>query len=581
MKSSFNFTPEFIKHIAIIILGGFLITSIIFNVILFNQIVNPTKIPEDKKEILTVGFWHHPSYWYEDEYGLDPLNAYDTGSMTIIRQIAEGLYMYDYTKPSLPRIPMLAADDGVWEDNFTWTVRLRENICFHDNVKFNATAVKWTFDRLLWFLNSSGEIYYPMRIMKHKTLYLLPNGTSIINEIIINSEYSVSFKLNSPFGPIKDLLCHSSASILSPRSIPNGEYIHMRYGDIVGTGPFLYDNYVEGIIRLRCWESYWRAKAYFDDLIFKDMDWETRYNAMLNKEIDFLLDHDMEYYSIFEEDPSITCDNSVVGVNYQGLILSNDNFSSTWRKAISYAINYSSIIQDWPIDAIRANNPLTSEYFGYDPSAKAPSYNLTRAREIVVGMGFGDMSWSEEQWANANFYDCVFGFFRTTRHFSANLFNNLNLDSIGLDVIDGSACWAYWEPDWHWAEYDMYLLSFNPDYLDPINLFYNVFSSKAPYYTSYYGFASNPECNYFISLVDAKNPYFNNSWLEQKYLEAMSDINDISRAIKYAELQHILTEDIFPNVFLCHSNVYTVHSSDLKNVPYNPLNVFYAWQIYR
>lgn len=546
---------------------------------LFNRIVNTPINFEEKKETLIVGFKYRPSSWNYN--GLDPLNALDDGSMTVIRQVAEGLYMYDYTNPSLPRIPMLAVDDGVWEDNTTWTVRLRKNIWFHDGEKFNATAVKWTFDRLLWFLNSSGGIVYPIMLMNLGSLYLLPNGTSIIDEIIINDEYNVSFRLNSPFGPIKDLLCHPSASILSPKSTPKWEYIDTISGDVVGTGPFVYDYFDEEIVKLHRWERYWRTGVYFDELIFKGMDDETRHDAMLNKEIDYLMNPDTSLYSLFKEHPSFTYDNSVVGANYHGIVLANERINSTWREAISYAINYSSIIEEWPKEAIRAENPFTPVYFGYDPSVKAPYYNLTHAREIVVSMGFGNMNWSDEQWRNADF----FSFNQTIPNSDtySNLFINLyiDLDLIGIDLHDEGACWAEWNPSRHWAEFNSYWISWNPDYLDPINTFYKVFSSKTQYYISFYGYASNPGCDDFLWIEDAKNPYINNSLLDKWFLEALNETNDTSRALKYAELQHYLAEELFPNVFGFHSKIYTIHSSDLRNVPYNPLDVFYAWPIYR
>jgi hypothetical protein len=339
---------------------------------------------------------------------------------------------------------------------------------------------------------------------------------------------------------------------------------------------------LEGIAKLRRWERYWRTNAYFDELIFKEMDKETRHNAILNEEIDYLLDHDEEYYSVYKEEPSITCDNSVMGVNYNGLVLANERINTTWREAISNAINYSKIIEEWPVEVVRAENPLTSVYFGYDPSVKALNYNLTRAREILVSMGFGSMSWSDAQWRNADFISLWFAYFGSTIHetdYILSLFDDLPL--IGIDLLDIGLCWAEWDPDWHWAEYDLYLISWNPDYLDPINIFYKVFSSKAQYYCSYYGMASNSGCNYFISLLDAKDPYINNTWLEQKYFEAFSDINDTNRVLKYAELQNYLVREFFPNAFLFHNKVYSIHSSDLRNVPYNPLDVFYAWQIHR
>ncbi len=80
---------------------------------------------------------------------LDPQYAWDSASIDVIDQVCEGLYTYNLSDPELAIIPSLAIVDGTWTINgLIYTVTLRQGVTFHDGTKFNATAVKWTIDRL-------------------------------------------------------------------------------------------------------------------------------------------------------------------------------------------------------------------------------------------------------------------------------------------------------------------------------------------------------------------------------------------------------------------------------------------------
>ena len=69
-----------------------------------------------------------------------------------------------------------------------------------------------------------------------------------------------------------------------------------------------------------------------------------------------------------------------------------EDINKTWRQAISYAINYTYMIEELKDGTVfRSNYPLAPNFPRYDPTIKAATYNLTKAREIVTSMGFGDM----------------------------------------------------------------------------------------------------------------------------------------------------------------------------------------------
>lgn len=563
------------KIIAIIVLT---IAVVVFGIgnITFFLLYSQYSILVEEKITLVVGVSSGPA-------DIDPLNAEDSASCDVIRQVAEGLYMYDYTDPDLPRVPILAVGEGVWEDNLTWTISLQDDVWFHDYEKFDATVVKWNFDRLMWFSNVSGALN--ATLFKNYPLFELPNGTFILDDVIVNSEYSVTFKLNVPYSPFKDLLCHTSCYMLSPKSTPRWEYIDTLTGELVGTGPFMYDEFVEDKkVKLTRWGWYWRRGAFFEEIIFSIIeDSTTRNNAMLNHEIDYLTDFISYLIPTFEADASITLSHPIMGLDYQYLAFKNTQINDTWRKAISYAINYTYIIEELQDGAVyRANGPIAPNMFGYDPTVKAPDYNLTYAREIVVSMGYGNLSWTDNQWRTGNFQSWNYSY-SIGNDFREDLGVLLldNLDLIGIEVIDDGLSFA----DFIYRPYSFlktYLqrghlcwLGWTPNYLDLMDTFLCLFSNN-----------SIPEKFEELKDIPTYNVHFNlafvnNSWLEQKFAQALKETNDTSRSIIYSEIQFYLTEELFPHAFGFHSKVYFVHSTDLRNVPYNAFRAFYAWPIYR
>jgi len=77
----------------------------------------------------------------EDPHGLDPVQAGDVLSESVISQIYEGLYEYDYLKRPYELKPRLAASmPDISEDGLTYTIRLKEGVRFQDDACFAETG---------------------------------------------------------------------------------------------------------------------------------------------------------------------------------------------------------------------------------------------------------------------------------------------------------------------------------------------------------------------------------------------------------------------------------------------------------
>jgi peptide/nickel transport system substrate-binding protein len=373
------------KNIAILILAVALVASGIGNIFLaFGPSIQTA--PPDK-----ITFVFGTSSGPAD---LDPVKSWDSASNDVIEQVCEGLYMYNLSDPALGIVPRLAADYGTWDSPTQFTVPLRRDVYFHDGTPFNADAVKWTFERINYFINASLTLPGSVGISQIHSLYEFPNQTTILdptNPVTVNSEYSVTINLRAPYAIFEPLICYVTAYMVSPTSTEQFEYIDTATGDLVGTGPFVYDYYIADTeVKFHRWDRYWRTGAYFEEMTFAIIeDPTTRNNAMLGHTIDYLSGSMTSLFPTFDADATITHRTGGRGLGYYYLGMNNHYINQTWRQAISYAVNYTYIIDELQDGTVfRANGPLAPDFPGFNASIQAATYDLANARSIVQSMGF-------------------------------------------------------------------------------------------------------------------------------------------------------------------------------------------------
>jgi len=216
-------------------------------------------LPFTRKEVIpfVIGFENGPTT-------LDPVNAYDSETIDTLMQVCEGLYRYNYSSPELECIPCLADEMGTWSVNGTGDrvildIPLKRGVLFHDGSKFNASAVKWNFDRLQYWTYGwdvdGGDIYtLGDGIVENNALgiesmsFFAIEGTPILNHTEIVDEYAIRFVFNMECEVWDELLTFIACSVVLPDS-------NYEYGDtfinriaskdeLIGTGPFKLMEYV-------------------------------------------------------------------------------------------------------------------------------------------------------------------------------------------------------------------------------------------------------------------------------------------------------------------------------------------------
>ncbi|MDI6905166.1 MAG: ABC transporter substrate-binding protein [Candidatus Bathyarchaeia archaeon] len=144
------------------------------------------------------------------EKTLDPAQAYDYFGWCILQQIAGTLVsVKPGSETGADFVPELAVSWNYSEDLDVWDFNLRQGVTFWDGTEFNATHVKYSFDRAIALIPSIPEG--------------APAGLGydvIINRTEVLDTYKVRFQLNFPFSPFLGILACRASAIVNPNYAP-------------------------------------------------------------------------------------------------------------------------------------------------------------------------------------------------------------------------------------------------------------------------------------------------------------------------------------------------------------------------
>jgi ABC-type transport system substrate-binding protein len=558
------------KSLAIIILFVLFVASVVGNIILANRIT-----PTTTYNTLVRGTGAGP-------HTIDPVNCWDSASSDVILQVCEGLFGYDLSDLNLSRVPRLATGYW-WKDTTHLQVTLRQGVMFHDGAIFNSTSAKWNFNRIMYLTNSTGTLPITSPLAEAVSLYffnityndngIMNGGTPIIKSVTAVGAWNLSIVLNAAFAPFLDLLCFEASLMVSPKSTPADRFLHLDE-KLVGTGPFTFDSFTPNVaVRFSRWEHYWRPVPGFQKMVFSIIqDPVTLNNAMLEGQLDLISVINLFIIDQYEANPDIlvrhiTDDTDIPGLSYYYLGFNNRLVNSTWRKAISYAINYTYIIDQMAYGlVVRANSPISPGWGNRcNMSVKAADYNLTHARQVLINAGVTNLAIDDDVgWKNANLLSLNYTY-NHDNTFRSDLFYLLTewLDKLGIEVIDYSGPGSFepfsslWQPNWNYV--GIFWVGWGPDYLDPFNMLDPLFNPLS---------ASNVA-------------YVNDTWLNTQMALALKTTNDDSRNAIYKNIQWFLANSLYPHAFGYYPKIVGVQAADLHGVSFNAFGKFEAYGIWR
>ncbi|MHA1986834.1 MAG: ABC transporter substrate-binding protein [Promethearchaeota archaeon] len=488
--------------------------------------------------------------------GLDRIDPLLNADTFIISQIAEPLFteMINQSSGYRENVPHLAKE-GIWSsDGLNFTCILREGIEFHDHTQFNATAVKWNFDRLHRLLIN----------MSYPWMWYHSDWTLVLNRTEILGEYTVRFVLNKPFVPFRSLLTYPQAYIVSPASTPDDRFLDVFSEQIIGTGPYIYDSnevYVNTTIIAN--NNYWDTpKPIMDKLIFIPYNTIEGNERFFAKETHYAVGND-SYFEEYSSDPTIVVD-EFIGAEYDYLGMNNIRVNLTMRKAISYALNYSSILEVRDLishgSQIRCRSPLPlgtlyANWEDYD----LPYYNVTRARQVLK-----ELNWpgTENLTANNNItsgneWEAIanspspLGIYNITYVIGWESIVIVlppiiteNLKQIGVKVETFPLTWGE-----HWGNIftgktDLWWIGWMIDYNDPANTLNALFSVNSDGHSNF----------------QQTNDTQVQQWMEEGVIET----NPLIRRQLYYNIQKRLIEEVYPFAWLYSPVWYDVYRSNLR-----------------
>ncbi len=220
---------------------------------------------------------------------MDPHNNYESFGSGIAYNVYETLYTYEWdTLRTDPVVPLLATDLSISANGLEYTFTLRQGVTFHDGTPFNASCVKYNFERMLATFDPSGPVWmvaepiYGGQAIEDAVFGDGPGTAAHIGNftawkaandagtgaITVIDDYTVKIKLAYAYTPFLAAITYEVGAMISPSWVEaNGGVVigsHNEYVDehTCGTGPYMVTEWtVDEHIILDRYTNYWRAAS--------------------------------------------------------------------------------------------------------------------------------------------------------------------------------------------------------------------------------------------------------------------------------------------------------------------------------
>jgi ABC-type transport system substrate-binding protein len=522
---------------------------------------------------------------------LDPADAYDSVSIDVIAQVFEGLYKYDLAG-DMSSVPNLASEMGTWStDMLNLTVKLRPDVVFHDGSPFNASVVKWNFDRLMRFVNDTANtpavLYVNDVLVWNETI----NATAkeyelhyqpILKETHVDNNLQVTFVLNKPWAVWEKLLAFSGSFMLKPNAKYDDAFLTTDdVADAIGTGPFKLVSIVpDQKTSFKRYETYRLGKANITDMVYIAIaDGDTASNSFLAHEFHYG-GVGATYLAQAEADEAITI-RRLKSTTVFYLQMNVNNVPIDARKAMSFAFNYTYYVTVTLANlSYQLHTPVPDGMSYHNASIEGlPYLNLTTARGFLLnsadtGIAAGIAAHSltaastDNDWiaaANSSTPICDFNF---TRYQSTGLdkFAAVMIDSfskIGIKVTDfvvgDWGTWTTWVTKAeNKAAMELSFGGWGPDYNDPINMMEPIYKTGASY----------NDCEVADSALD--------TMMAEYY-----SLTGAAQEQKAWDIQKKIAVEICPTIYLYQRGQTMMYLNEFVSHVDDNLNIFANWYFYR
>lgn len=338
---------------------------------------------------------------------LDPAFCYGSGGLEIIQNVYQTLLFYNGSSTS-DLVGVLAESYTVSPDGLNYTFYLRDNVRFSDGTAFNASAVKYSFDRGVIMNQPSGSWSTDITpFLAGGRTYMMSNQTpeDVANYLAHDSvqvinDTTVIFHLEKPYASFPYALTWLAASVISPSYDQahggykaNNQSAYM-YNHMCGTGPFVLTEWENNdhIILTRN-PDYWGNPALPSRVIIRYADdYNTRLMAVDSGEADILMGSLVMHYNDLKNDSNIKLDVNPVNLDIEfiGLNTKMPPFDNKLvRQAFIESFDYNTFINKVLNGlATQPNGPIPQGIPGYNASIPKDQFNPSHAKQLFHEAGF-------------------------------------------------------------------------------------------------------------------------------------------------------------------------------------------------
>jgi peptide/nickel transport system substrate-binding protein len=371
--------------------------------------------------------------------GLDPALTWDYSDMWFLN-VYENLVHWNGSNPT-QFIPWLAQSWTIAPNGSQIVFQLRQGITFQDGTAFNATAVKFSYDRAILINHADGpqfllapnitmairggpEYYNANTVHNTNTsavqAYLNAGGVKILGT------YSVEFNFEHPYPPeaaLGTFAWESGGAIVSPSYVikncpgtsltpgvtPGFECTFMET-HMMGTGPYMLQTYTpDSEIVFTRYDNYWGTPSNTGP---------AKLQEYIVKYVSSISTAELDLYSGTTDAISVPTSNAFDLINQQiylknGSIVPTKQGVRVWaaptnaiatmlmdprikpfdnldfRMAMAYAFPYQEFLQNVTNGfSVPLSGYLTPTMFGYDSNLTGYDYNPTMAKQLFQQAGY-------------------------------------------------------------------------------------------------------------------------------------------------------------------------------------------------
>jgi ABC-type transport system substrate-binding protein len=280
-------------------------------------------------------------------------------------------------------VPNLAESWKISDDGLTYTFTLRSGVKFTDGEPFDATAAKYTLDRLL-----SGKVFNGQ-----------PQLLVVVDKVQAPSPTELKITLKEPYGGLLAALTLPSAGMVAPKNTEEAPNTYKTIALPVGTGPYMYaDAKVGSDMTLKANPDYWGQKPYYGQQIFNIVpEASSRVALIRSGQADVAQLPPMSNLKALEADPTMTVEKADTSMMLQVFINNSKSGNPLLQKpevrqALSLAIDRKTIVDKVLFGAgTLPEGILQKDVFGACANGDY-SYDPEKAKQLLASAGAQGMT---------------------------------------------------------------------------------------------------------------------------------------------------------------------------------------------